>query len=134
MTRGFFAGAAALLLVAGGAAAQELVTAELPKAFQGRWLAAGTCDPSNDIQGGVIELGPTGLTSHDLTCTFTRIRRVDDPQNRRFALHRTCESGGRTIEADIGLTLVDSEPLGQVLVAVNDDGSFLTLHTRCNGS
>jgi len=122
--------AAAGLFVALSATAAQAV--ELPEAFQGRWVAAGTCDDGNDVQGGLVTLGPGGLTGAGLACTFSGIREIADPQNRRFAMARTCESGGKTSTASIDLYLVESGVVGDVLVSVLADGSFLTLYRRCN--
>jgi hypothetical protein len=109
------------------------LAAELPSGFQGRWFALGDCTDKNVVPGALVTIGPEKLDGHEFSCSFSDIKERADGQNRQATLHRTCHSGGKDIEADVRLYLVQSEALGEVLVTVNQDGSFLTLYKRCPG-
>jgi hypothetical protein len=106
---------------------------ELPSGFQGRWVALGDCTDKNEVPGALVTIGPGKLEGHEFSCTFADIKERADGQNRQATLHRTCRAGGKDVEADVRLYLVQSDALGEVLVTVNQDGSFLTLYKRCSG-
>ena len=59
------------------------------------------------------------------------VKALPEGESKRADLHRTCKAGDKEIEADVRLYLVPSEVFGEVLVTVNQDGSFLTLYKRC---
>jgi hypothetical protein len=114
-------------LLAGGAA----VAADLPKSFQGSWHAIGDCSDQNDVPGGYIKIGPRKLEGHAFACEFSGVKEIDDQQNRQVTAHRTCRAGGKETQADVRLYVTTGDLIGETLVTVNQDGSFLTLYRRC---
>jgi hypothetical protein len=121
----------AILAVVLAAASAQAMAAELSTGFQGRWYALGDCSEKNDVSGALITLGPAALEGHDFSCTFTGIAEKPEGDGKRADLHRACKAGDKQIEADVRMYLVPSEIFGEVLVTVNQDGSFLTLYKRC---
>lgn len=122
-------GFAALVSAPGLSAA--LAADEVSSAFTGRWYAQGECSDKNEVPGAVIVVSPSALQGHGFACTFSKVEEKADGDGKRADLHRICATEASKNEADVRMTIVPSEIFGEVLVTVNQDGSFLTLYKRC---
>ncbi|MBN8994743.1 MAG: hypothetical protein J0H94_05930 [Rhizobiales bacterium] len=113
------------------AASPAFATDELTEAFAGRWYAQGDCSDKNEVPGAVILVTPSALQGHGFACTFSKVEETTEGEGRRADLHRICASSDTKNEADVRMYLIPSQVVGETLVTVNQDGSFLTLYKRC---
>lgn len=119
------------ILVSGAGIGAALAADEVSSAFTGRWYAQGECSDKNEVPGAVIVVSPSALQGHGFACTFSKVEEKAEGDGKRADLHRICATETSKNEADVRMAIVPSEIFGEVLVTVNQDGSFLTLYKRC---